>query len=66
MMNEYVLAHIKAIQQDLEQLKNHIENPGCKVKLKGLWRGVDVSEGDIEEAKQAVFRDAYKSSGWKT
>ena len=63
MVNEYILARIEAIQQDLEQLKNHIENPKCKVKLEGLWRGVNVSEEDIEEAKQAVFRDAYKFDG---
>ena len=65
MTNGYILARIKAIQQDLDQLKNHIENPRRKVKLKGLWRGVNVSEEDIAEAKQAIFRDAYKSNGWK-
>ena len=34
-----------------------------EAKLEGLWKGVDVSEEDIEEAKQAVFRDAYRFKG---
>jgi hypothetical protein len=60
MTSEYVLARIQAIEQELEELRNHIESPKRKIKLKGLWKGVNVSEEDIEEAKQAVFRDAYK------
>lgn len=57
MMSEYILARIQAIQQDLEELKSYIKNPKRRVKLKGLWKGVNISEEDIEEAKQAVFED---------
>ncbi len=63
MANEYILARIEAIQQDLDHLRNHIENPKRKVKLKGLWKDTNVSEEDIEEAKQAVFKDAYRFNG---
>ena len=63
MANEYVLARIEAIQQDLDHLRNYMENPKRKVKLKGLWKGTNVSEEDIEEAKRAVFKDAYRFSG---
>jgi peptidoglycan hydrolase CwlO-like protein len=62
-MSRYVLARIEAIQQELEELRNHIEGPKREVKLKGLWKGIDVSEEDIEEAKQAVFKDACKFRG---
>ena len=62
-MSRYVLARIEAIQQELEELRNHIEGTKRKIKLKGLWKGVNVSEEDIEEAKQAVFKDAYKFKG---
>ncbi len=63
MTSEYVLARIQAIQQDLDNLKDQIKSPKRRVNLKGLWKGIDVSEEDIEEAKQAVFRDAYKFRG---
>jgi hypothetical protein len=63
----YVLARIQAIQQDLEELRkflaHNIEKPECQVKktkLRGLWKGIDVTEKDLEEAKQSVFRDAYE------
>ena len=60
MTNEYILARIQAIQQDLEELKNHIKAPRHRIKLKGLWKGISVSEEEIRDAKRAVFRDAYK------
>lgn len=63
MMSDYIVARIQAIQQDLEELRKCIKNPRRKIKLKGLWKGINISEEDIEEAKRAVFRDAYKFKG---
>jgi len=60
MTNEYILARIKAIQQDLEEIKNHIAAPKHRIKLKGLWKGISVSEEEIKDAKRAIFRNAYK------
>ncbi len=60
----YVAARIEAIQQELEQLRKTLahqeEGSKRKTELKGLWKGVDVTEEDIAEAKKAVFRDAYR------
>ena len=62
-MSEYVLARIEAIQQELEELRKvvayQVEGPRHKAELKGLWRGLRVSEEDLQEAQRAVFRDAY-------
>jgi len=62
--SSYVLARIDAIQQELEQLKRTlsclVEGKKRKTKLKGLWKGVEVTEEEIEEAKRAVFKDAYE------
>lgn len=67
MISEYVLARIEALQQELESLRKvvaySVERPGRKTKLKGLWRGIEVTEEDLEEAKRAVFRDAYQFQG---
>jgi predicted nuclease with TOPRIM domain len=65
--SSYVSARIEAIQQELEQLKRAlsrlIEGKKRKTKLKGLWKGVEVTEEEIEEAKRAVFKDAYEFEG---
>ena len=60
----YIVARIEAIQQELEQLRRTLvhqeEKSKQKTKLKGLWKGIEVTEKDITEAKRAVFRDAYQ------
>ena len=59
----YVVSRIGAIQQELEQLKRTLAyQAGAKkqrTRLKGLWKGVEVEEEDIQEAKRAVFKDAH-------
>jgi len=52
----------------METLENAEESPGSTLSSalphkevnKGLWKGANIIEEDIKEAKQAVFRDAYK------
>ena len=59
----YLVSRIEAIQQELEQMKRALSNQSRskkrKIRLRGLWKGIKIDEGDIEEAKQAVFRNAY-------
>jgi len=66
MSSEYVLARIQAIEQELADLRkvliSEIESPK-KTKLKGLWKGISITDNDIEEAKQAIFKDAYNFKG---
>lgn len=65
MINEFVLARIKALQQELEELEkvvaHQVQGKVGKVNLKGIWKGVVIQEGDLEEAKKALFKDAYYS-----
>lgn len=67
MMSQYVLARIDALQEELESLRQTVaygvERPKRTTKLKGLWEGIEVTEEDLEEAKRAVFRDAYQFEG---
>jgi hypothetical protein len=64
-MSEYVLARLQALQQELEELRKAMlyetQGPKRKIKLKGLWKGVHVTEEDVHEARRAVFKEAYKS-----
>ena len=66
MTSEYVLARIQAIEHELADLKkvlvSEIESPK-KTKIKGLWKGINITDEDIEEAKRAVFKDAYRFKG---
>jgi len=63
-MNQYVLARIQALQDELERLKKTIiyctGKPKRKTKLKGLWKGIEIDETDIKEAQRALFRSAYE------
>jgi len=56
----YVVSRIGAIQQELEQLIKVINSQeGAtkqKIRLKDLWKDVEVEEEDIQEAKQSLFR----------
>jgi len=63
-MSEYVLARIQVIQQELEELRkavaHQMADSGCATRLKGLWKGIQITEEDLEEAQWAVFKNAYK------
>jgi hypothetical protein len=63
MINEYVLARMRVIQKELDELQRvaarQLQTQQRKVKLKGVWKGVHVSDEDIREAKRAIFKDAY-------
>jgi hypothetical protein len=60
-MSQYVLQRIQAIQTELETLKkivtNQFQSARKTTKIKGLWQEAIVTEDDLIEAKQAVFRD---------
>lgn len=66
-MSEAVLARIGALQQELEELRKTVAHQagGSKrrTKLKGLWKGVRVTEQELAAAERAVFRDAYEIEG---
>ncbi len=45
---------IERIAPDIErELK--ITHPGPRQSLRGLWRGLDISEGDIKEARREMW-----------
>jgi hypothetical protein len=62
-MGEYLINRIHAIQQELEELKGalvrQMEGSKRRTQLRGLWEGVLVSDDDLRDAQQAIFRDAY-------
>ncbi|OGU37813.1 MAG: hypothetical protein A2X61_01665 [Ignavibacteria bacterium GWB2_35_12] len=57
-MNEYVITRIESIQMELKELKSLLK-PSKKIKkvinLENLWKGIDISDSEIDEAKKAIF-----------
>ena len=63
-MSHYVLQRIQAIQDELETVKKIVEsesqNTSEVVKIEGLWKGIDITDQDLMEAKNSVFRSDLK------
>jgi hypothetical protein len=51
---------LSAIERELAEIKARLSStPGPRiVKLKGLWRGLRVSDEDVAEAKKSLFKHA--------
>jgi hypothetical protein len=65
-MSNYILTRIEAIQQELEMLKQKVLLQGqgeakkehSPQQLKGIWKGVKISEQMFEEAERSLmFKD---------
>ncbi len=66
-MNQYVLLRIQSLQEELESLKKIVshqllQNHGKPTYIKGLWKGFDITNDDVTEAKRAIFKDAVNWS----
>jgi hypothetical protein len=64
-MSHYVLQRIQAIQDELETLKKIVEsesqNTSKVVKIQGLWKGIDITDQDLMEAKNSVIAPINKN-----
>ena len=56
----YITVRIQVIQKELELLKKSLESPEEVESIEGLWKGVKITEEDIQGAKQSLFKGAYK------
>lgn len=62
METSYIIVRIESIQRELEDLKRLVkatQETKPAPRLKGIWKGMEVFEEDIEEAKRSVFKGAY-------
>ncbi len=60
--SSYMITRLEAIQKELEMLRRFLEAPEERriVRLEGLWKGVEITEGDLEGAKRSLFKEAYR------
>jgi hypothetical protein len=54
----YVATRLKLIQEELQRLREHLERPKKKkaTKIEGLWKGINITEENTEEAKRSLFK----------
>ena len=52
---DYIVKRIEMIQYELEQLKKlFVEEEPRGVSLRGIWKDVDITDEEIEEAKRSL------------
>lgn len=67
-MSNYIFTRIEAIQQELETLKQKVltqeqgnaDRP--RTQLKGIWKGIDISEQLLEEAERSLMSKHLQNS----
>jgi hypothetical protein len=55
----YLVKRIEMLQEELESLKRAVLKKGKKkpVIVRGIWKGIDFSDEEIEEAKRSWFKE---------
>jgi hypothetical protein len=55
----YLIKRIEMLQEELESLKRAVLKQGAEkpVQIRGIWKGVDISDDDIEEARTSWFKE---------
>ncbi len=55
----YIVKRIEMMQDELERLKRTIlkKGTGKSASLRGIWKGVDFSDEEIEEAKHSWLKE---------
>jgi CMP-2-keto-3-deoxyoctulosonic acid synthetase len=56
----YATVRIEAMQRELELLKKSLEKPEKVESIEGLWKGVEITEEDIKEAKESLFKGVHE------
>ncbi|MGK7940894.1 MAG: hypothetical protein AB4062_12255 [Crocosphaera sp.] len=63
-MSQYILVRIQAIQDELETFKKLVNNedkkPRKKTEIRGLWKDIDITDEDLQEAEKVVFKNALE------
>ena len=65
-MSDFLKARIEALQQELEELAKAVPDdappPPRPTKLRGLWKGLEISESDLSKAARSVFKGTEDAS----
>ena len=54
---EYIIKRIEMIEEELGELKRFVSSSkGEIISLRGVWKGADIPDSYIEEAKRSLFK----------
>lgn len=55
----YLVKRIEMLQEELESLKRTVLKKGAEkpAQIRGIWKGVDFSDEEIEEAKSSWLKE---------
>ena len=55
----YLVKRIEMLQEELESLKRTVLKKGIEkpAQIRGIWKGVDFSDEEIEEAKSSWLKE---------
>ena len=55
----YLVKRIEMLQEELESLKKTVLKKGIKkpAEMRGIWKGINISDKEIEKAKSAWFKE---------
>lgn len=59
----YLIIRMKAIERELQDLRRYLQPSAQKktTKIEGLWKGIDITEEDLDKAERSLFKTAYGS-----
>jgi hypothetical protein len=53
----YIVKQIEVIERELQELKRFVAGGKQEMgSLRGIWKGVDITDEEIEEAKRSLFK----------
>lgn len=54
-----IVQELEKIESEIHNLKVKLKAQSKPLKLEGIWKGIEISEEDIDEAKKSLFKTAY-------
>jgi hypothetical protein len=54
-----LLTRVELLEREIEEIKRRLLASAKPepVSLRGIWKGINISDEDIEAAKRSIFRD---------
>ncbi|MBI5216711.1 MAG: hypothetical protein HY960_13245 [Ignavibacteriae bacterium] len=55
-----IIQELEKIESQIHDLKTKLKHQSKPVELEGIWKGIDVTEEDIADAKKSLFKPLYE------
>lgn len=55
-----IIQELEKIESEIHNLKVKLKAQSKPIKLEGIWKGLEVAEEDIENAKKSLFKGVHE------